>query len=77
VEAGFRLPQGLTGKYALKFLVNTPVGSTEETEPVEIKDKASILLTTEKPVYQPGQTIHVCARWRWSKRITTRMRRGS
>jgi uncharacterized protein YfaS (alpha-2-macroglobulin family) len=61
VEAGFRLPQGLTGKYALKFLVNTPVGSTEETEPVEIKDKASILLTTEKPVYQPGQTIHVRA----------------
>jgi uncharacterized protein YfaS (alpha-2-macroglobulin family) len=61
VEASFRLPQGFTGKYALKFLVNTPVGSTEETEPVEIKDKASILLTTEKPVYQPGQTMHLRA----------------
>jgi uncharacterized protein YfaS (alpha-2-macroglobulin family) len=61
VEAGFRLPQELTGKYTLKFLVDTPVGSTEETEPVEIKDKASILLTTEKPVYQPGQTMHVRA----------------
>ncbi len=61
VEAGFRVPHGLVGTYALKFLVDTAVGSSEETEPVEIKDKASILLTTEKPVYQPGQTIHVRA----------------
>jgi len=61
VEAGFRVPHGLVGKYALKFLVDTAVGSSEETEPVAIKDKASILLTTEKPVYQPGQTIHVRA----------------
>ena len=61
VEAGFRVPHGLVGKYALKFSVETAVGSSEETESVEIKDKASILLTTEKPVYQPGQTIHVRA----------------
>ena len=26
-----------------------------------MQDKASILLTTEKPIYQPGQTIHVRA----------------
>src|ERR1035438_3085767 len=50
VEAGFRVPHGLVGKYALKFLVDTAVGSSEETEPVAIKDKASILLMTEKPV---------------------------
>ncbi|MGO9937874.1 MAG: MG2 domain-containing protein [Terracidiphilus sp.] len=60
-EADFRVPQGLAGKYVLNFLVDTPVGTAEEKEPVEIKDKASILLTTEKPVYQPGQTIHVRA----------------
>jgi hypothetical protein len=28
---------------------------------VRLEDKASILLTTEKPIYQPGQTIHVRA----------------
>jgi len=28
---------------------------------VRLEDKVSILLTTEKPIYQPGQTIHVCA----------------
>jgi uncharacterized protein YfaS (alpha-2-macroglobulin family) len=31
------------------------------TQPVQIEDKASILLTTEKPIYQPSQTIHVRA----------------
>ena len=28
---------------------------------MRLEDKVSILLTTEKPIYQPGQTIHVCA----------------
>ena len=28
---------------------------------VRLEDKVSILLTTEKPIYQPGQTIHVRA----------------
>ncbi len=28
---------------------------------MRIEDKSSILLTTEKPIYQPGQTIHVRA----------------
>ena len=61
VEAGFRFPAVLTGKYTLRFAVETPIGSTEATSPVELKDKASILLTTEKPLYQPGQTIHARA----------------
>jgi hypothetical protein len=38
-----------------------PIGSTEITERVRIEDKTSILLTTEKPIYQPGQTIHARA----------------
>ena len=61
VEAGLRFPAGLTGDYQLRFAVDTPIGSTEYTEPIQLKDKASILLTTEKPIYQPGQTIHVRA----------------
>ena len=28
---------------------------------MRLEDKVSILLTTEKPIYQPGQTIHVRA----------------
>jgi hypothetical protein len=61
VEAQFHFPAGLTGSYQLHFIADTPIGSTEYLLPVELKSKASILLSTEKPIYQPGQTIHVRA----------------
>jgi hypothetical protein len=61
VEAQFRFPASLTGKYQMRYVADTPIGSTEFTQPVQLEDKASILLTTEKPIYQPGQTIHVRA----------------
>jgi len=61
VEAQLHFPAGLTGRYQLRFVADTLIGSTEYTQPVELKSKASILLTTEKPIYQPGQTIHVRA----------------
>ncbi len=60
-EAQFRFPSGLAGNYQLHFVVDTPIGSTEYTQAVRLEDKVSILLTTEKPIYQPGQTIHVRA----------------
>ncbi len=60
-EAQFRFPAGLIGEYQLRYLVETPIGSSESTENVQLQDKLSILLTTEKPIYQPGQTIHVRA----------------
>jgi len=60
-EAQFRFPAGLVGNYQLRYLVDTPIGSTEFTQAVRLEDKVSILLTTEKPIYQPGQTIHVRA----------------
>lgn len=59
--AQFRFPAGMTGSHTLRYMAETPIGSTELTEPVNLEDKASILLTTEKPIYQPGQTIHVRA----------------
>jgi uncharacterized protein YfaS (alpha-2-macroglobulin family) len=57
-EAQFRFPVGLAGSYPLRYVVDTPIGSTEFTQQVRLEDKVSILLTTEKPLYQPGQTIH-------------------
>jgi uncharacterized protein YfaS (alpha-2-macroglobulin family) len=60
-EAQFRFPVGLTGAFPLHFVVDTAIGSTEVTQQVRLEDKASILLTTEKPIYQPGQTIHTRA----------------
>ncbi len=61
LEAQLHFPAGLTGSYQLRFIADTPIGSTEYIQAVDLKSKASILLTTEKPIYQPGQTIHVRA----------------
>jgi uncharacterized protein YfaS (alpha-2-macroglobulin family) len=60
-EAQFRFPVGLTGSHQLRYVVDTPIGSTEFTQAVRVENKVSILLTTEKPIYQPSQTIHVRA----------------
>jgi len=60
-EAQFRFPSGLTGSHQLRYLVDTPIGSTEFSQAVRLEEKVSILLTTEKPIYQPGQTFHVRA----------------
>jgi uncharacterized protein YfaS (alpha-2-macroglobulin family) len=60
-EAQFSFPSAMVGSYELRYLVDTSIGSTEFTQPVRLEDKASILLTTEKPIYQPGQTIHARA----------------
>ncbi|PYX93084.1 MAG: hypothetical protein DMG67_05200 [Acidobacteria bacterium] len=60
-EAQFNFPTGVVGSYQLHYVVDTPIGATEFTQGVRIEDKVSILLTTEKPIYQPGQTIHVRA----------------
>jgi A-macroglobulin TED domain/Carboxypeptidase regulatory-like domain/Alpha-2-macroglobulin family/MG2 domain/A-macroglobulin receptor binding domain/Alpha-2-macroglobulin bait region domain len=60
-EAQFRFPARLTGRYQLRYLADTPIGSTKLAQPVHLQDKVSVLLTTEKPIYQPGQIIHVRA----------------
>jgi hypothetical protein len=60
-EARFRFPAGVAGGYSLRYVVDTPIGSIDFTQPVRLEDKVSILITTEKPIYQPGQTIHVRA----------------
>jgi hypothetical protein len=60
-EAQFHFPAGLVGSHQLRYVVDTPIGGTEFTQSVRLEDKVSILLTTEKPIYQPSQTIHVRA----------------
>lgn len=60
-EAQFQFPADLIGNYQLRYVADTPIGSAEFTQSVRLEDKVSILLTTEKPIYQPGQTIHVRA----------------
>jgi uncharacterized protein YfaS (alpha-2-macroglobulin family) len=61
VDAQFRFPAGITGDCQLHYVAETPLGSAEFTQPVRLEDKVSILLTTEKPIYRPGQTVHIRA----------------
>ncbi len=61
VAAEFRFPAGVTGSFPVRFTAETPLGQVETTEMVELKDEVSVLLTSEKPIYQPSQTIHLRA----------------
>ena len=61
VEADFRFPAGLTGTFPVRFTAETPLGQVETTETVQLEDGVSVLLTSEKPVYRPSQTIHLRA----------------
>ncbi len=61
VDAQFRFPAGLAGNYQLHFIAVTTIGSAEFEQTIRLEGKVSILLTTEKPIYQPGQTIHIRA----------------
>jgi len=60
-RAVFRFPAGVTGSFPVRYMVDTPLGTADFTQQIHVEEKASILLTTEKPVYQPGQTIHARA----------------
>jgi len=60
-EAQFQFPARLTGSCELRYVVDTSLGSTEYTQTIRLQDKVGILVTTEKPIYQPGQTIHARA----------------
>ena len=60
-RAEFQFPARLAGTFPLRYIVDTPLGAADFTRQIRLEEKASILLTTEKPVYQPGQTIHVRA----------------
>ena len=60
-EAQFSFPAGMVGNYQLHYIAETPIGSAEYTQAIQLQDAASVLLTTEKPIYQPGQSIHARA----------------
>ncbi|MBT9560386.1 MAG: hypothetical protein IV100_30455, partial [Myxococcales bacterium] len=46
---------------ALVVSARTATGGADASTDVEVRRERRILLTTDKPLYQPGQTIHVRA----------------
>jgi hypothetical protein len=58
-DVQFMLAKDELGPRQLRVAVDTPVGSEEFTQPIDVIRRETILLSTDKPVYQPGQHMHL------------------
>jgi len=61
VDATFTVPDMAAGNYTLIATVKTAIGTDEIIQPVELTETVQVLLTADKPLYQPGQTMHLRA----------------
>ena len=61
LEAKFAVPELPPGAYELSVRVVSALGVDQVTRSITITHETQILLTTDKPLYQPGQTVHLRA----------------
>ena len=54
-----QLPDWSPGKYQLRVSAQAGSGEDSITEPVTLRRSWQLMLTSDKPVYQPGQVIHL------------------
>ncbi len=59
VDACFRLPAQLAGDCVLSIQTGEDGQRDHLERPITIQRRAKVLLTTDKPLYQPAQTIHM------------------
>ncbi len=59
VDNDARVPDLSPGEYELIVNVRSELGEVEKKHAIELKPKYRILLSTDKPLYQPGQLIHI------------------
>ena len=60
-EAKFELPNLPEGEYRLRILTSSNYGSDKIEDTLQVERREKILLVTDKPIYQPSQTIHLRA----------------
>ncbi|MGH9761587.1 MAG: MG2 domain-containing protein, partial [Blastocatellia bacterium] len=60
-RVGFDLPPASYGSRQFRVTADTSLGQVIATEPVKLDRRDRILLTSDKPIYQPGQTMHLRA----------------
>lgn len=61
LDAQFTAPATMPGPYELRVEVNSHLGKDAVTQRIQIEQSDQILLTVDKPIYQPGQTLHIRA----------------
>jgi hypothetical protein len=59
VAPRFRIPDWPDGEYELKVLADTAGGLEAVTRTVKLKRSWKVMVSTDEPVYQPGQTIQL------------------
>src|SRR5262249_14337287 len=57
----FHVPTGPAGTYKLGALTQSTLGVEKLEREVKVKTAPKVLLVTDKPLYQPGQVIHLRA----------------
>jgi len=57
----FDVPELTAGQYTLVVLTKSVLGEEKIERPVQVKSDTKILLVTDKPMYQPGQLMHLRA----------------
>ncbi len=60
-QVSFYVPADLSGEQTLIVETSSPVGKDRVTKAVTVERSYKILLTSDKPLYQPGQTVHLRA----------------
>src|SRR5262249_6076260 len=60
-EAQFTVPAVAPGQYTLEVATRSSQGEEKLERAVRIKAESKVLLVTDKPLYQPGQVIHIRA----------------
>lgn len=60
-QIAFALPAVSFGSRQLRVTADTLLGSVTANQPIQLERRDRSLLTTDKPLYQPGQTIHLRA----------------
>lgn len=59
LDAHFTLPADSSGDHQLQVQVTKGDARDQIQQAIQIRDVYKILLTTDKPLYQPGQVIHI------------------
>ena len=60
-KAALKIPAVPAGPYTLQVATRSALGEEKLERNVQVKDAAKVLLVTDKPLYQPGQLMHIRA----------------